>query len=276
MAITEFLRPTNFTDAREMLTADAGRAPLAGGTFLARHAPATVTGLVDLSGLDLRYVTEEKGTIRIGAMTPIIDLRDCAALGPLAREAANISTEPLRAMITVGGNVMLPLRWSDLPLLLCVCDASFVVRGARARKLNADSFFSAHPRTHMKPGDILKEVCLSLPGGMKISRKKCVRAHDDIPALHVACALRPVRGMMRDVRIAYVCQRPLPVRLPSVESLLEGTTPTHALIADAGRAARDEAGKLSDMRYSHEYLSEMIEVYTRRVVSDAAGVEEGR
>jgi CO/xanthine dehydrogenase FAD-binding subunit len=265
--ITEFLKPPSVAEALRLLRAQPERAPLAGGTFLTAHLPNKITGLVDLSGLGLDYVKRRDGAVALGAMTTLNTMAQAAALGPLAALCRDCATQPLRNAITIGGNVMQPLRWSDLPLLLTVLRASFVIRDKRQRTLIADDFFRQLPAKTVGTGGLLTEVVVPDLRRVRLARKKIVRAHDDIPALHVAVAVRLERGRARDVRIAFVAQKPLPTRLPAAEALLEGVAPTADVIRAAAEAAQAAAGPLSDIRFSGEYLGEMLGVHVRRLLT---------
>lgn len=276
MPVEEFIRPTTLKDAVALLSVKPGRSPIAGGTFLAHKTPAKIKGLVDLSHVPLNYIEKKKGTVHIGAMTTIKAISTSKKCGALAELAADISTEPLRCMITIGGNVMIPLRWSDMPLLLTLCDAEFVVQGERMRVIKAAKFFSVHPHRHLKNGEFIKEIKLGNMNKRYIARKKLLRVHDDIPALQIGVSARHVRGKLEDVRVAFVCHRPLPQRIKSVEKLIEGMKIGGEIPEKCAEKARKEAGDLHDMRYSSDYLTDVLGVYVMRLLNEiSAEKKEG-
>ena len=159
-AITCIHQPEKLSQATTLLKSGANSQPLAGGTFLGAHEPKKKTELVDLTNLGLSYIKREGTSCRIGAMATIADIARSAAAGQLAAIAGEITTEPLRHMITVGGNVMQPLRWSDLPVLFSVLNAEFIIKGIRKRQISADQFFAARPRDILKRGELLVEVVI--------------------------------------------------------------------------------------------------------------------
>ena len=267
--LAAIFRPTSLAEAVRLLK-DPARAPLAGGTFLGAHLPQQLTGLVDLSLLGLSYVKAAGGRVAIGAMTTLDELARSKALGPLAALARDMTPQPLRNMITVGGDVMLPLRWSDLPLLCCVLDAEFVLRSPRERVLGAAAFFATQPRRLLKPGELLTEIRLPAMKSACLARKKLLRSHDDVPALQTAVSVVCKRQKMSSVRIAYVAQQALPTRLRQCEALLEGQPPSPKLFAQAAEAAMAEADALKDLRFSSEYLTEMLGVHVKRMLQDCA------
>jgi CO/xanthine dehydrogenase FAD-binding subunit len=79
---------------------------------------------------------------------------------------------------------------------------------------------------------------------------------------------------MRDVRIAFVAQKPLPTRLKAAEHVLENATPGASVIAAAAEAAVAECGTLSDARYSSVYLRGVLGAYVKSCVRSCAGVDD--
>jgi len=269
-SISSIHHPGKLSEATALLNDMTNCMPLAGGTFLGVHAPTKKTEFVDLTHLGLRYIKKDGTSCRIGAMATIADIARSQVAGHLAMIAGGIATEPLRHMITVGGNVMQPLRWSDLPVLLSVLNAGFILKGGRKRRISSDSFFATRPRDILKPGELLIEVEIPNIKNIVIARKKIVRAHDDIPALHVAAAYRIHRGVVRDARIAYVSRNALPVRFKEAEKVIEGKKPGTKQFRVAARAALAEFGGITDIRFSTDYLQEMVGVYTRRILQECS------
>ncbi len=270
-AIHTFYRPKSIAEAVKILKENPAAAPLAGGTFMMLHAPKRITALVDLSHLALSYIKRRNSGVAIGAMTTFNQLARSSSVGALAEITANTATEPLRNMITVGGDVVIPFRWSDLPLIFCLLNATFVLKSPRARTLKADTFFSRQPRQTLKPGELLTEIVLPDMKPMRLARKKLVRAHDDVPGLHVAVALRMAGKKVEFVRVGCVGHKPLPMRLKETEAILRGKAPDSELIRLAAQQAEREVAGLKDIRYSSEYLREMVGVFTRRLIEECVG-----
>ncbi|RLD08668.1 MAG: hypothetical protein DRI44_09535, partial [Chlamydiae bacterium] len=115
--IKNFYKPDSVNDAVKFLKNNILATPIAGGTFLSLHASKKITSLVDLSSLNLDYIKKKSDSLVIGATTTFAQIADSKLFSPLTEITGNTATEPLRNMITAGGNVMIPLRWSDLPLV---------------------------------------------------------------------------------------------------------------------------------------------------------------
>lgn len=260
----KFHHPKTFSELSKVL--DSKSVVLAGGTFLSSHLPKNISNIVDITNLRLNYIKKLKKGIAIGALATFDEVANFNMTGCLGRFLADTATQPLRNMITVGGNVMLPLRWCDTPLLFSVLDAKFVLKSQRQRTVSSDKFFSKLPKQLLKKDEILKEIIIPDLKKIKIARKKVVRAYDDIPALQIAVAAKLSRKKFEFIRIAYVGQKPLPIRLKKAEKFLLNKVPTEELINQAAETAAKEAGKINDIRFSSEYLNEMIKVYVKRLL----------
>jgi 4-hydroxybenzoyl-CoA reductase subunit beta len=111
-------RPESVGEALRLLATHPGARVLAGGTDLVpnlKYGMYETQHLVALRGLsrELRYVREEQGEIRLGALCSIDELsRDplVAKLPALAEACAQIAGPQLRRMGTLGGNLCLDTR----------------------------------------------------------------------------------------------------------------------------------------------------------------------
>jgi len=107
-------RPRSLADALRLLRGGSA-SPIAGGTdllVLMRHGLTAPERLVDLTAVEgLSGWTRERGKgLRIGALTPLVDLETSAAFASVLpivpRALAGAATVQLRTMGTVGGNLL--------------------------------------------------------------------------------------------------------------------------------------------------------------------------
>ncbi|HET7789095.1 MAG TPA: xanthine dehydrogenase family protein subunit M [Myxococcales bacterium] len=113
------LRPASLAEALEALRANPGARVLAGGTDLVpnlKYGMYDTGQLVALRGLsrELRYLREEGGLFKLGALCTIDELAQGALLKSrlpaLAEACAQIAGPQLRRMGTLGGNLCLDAR----------------------------------------------------------------------------------------------------------------------------------------------------------------------
>ena len=115
----EVHRPESVAAAIQALAANPGARLLAGGTDLIpnlKYGMYQTRHLVALRGLsrELRYLREEEGELRLGALCIIEDLAQSELIGKklpaLAEACAQIAGPQLRRMGTLGGNLCLDTR----------------------------------------------------------------------------------------------------------------------------------------------------------------------
>lgn len=172
--IEAWLRPDSLEEALSILALKRGDvAPLGGSTSISR-----MPGLQKRFMMDLRSVGLDKiqigdgdagaGFALIGATATLSDLGRHEGLneaycGVFARMADTAASEPLRNMITAGGNAFQAFTWSELPPILLALNASFELASKeRRRALGADDFYQGHPRTKLRPDELLTGIRIPL------------------------------------------------------------------------------------------------------------------
>lgn len=164
----DYLRPTNLKDAISLLTQYDGDAmPLAGGQSLMPMmnfrvaAPEALIDLADVS--ELRGVTREGTTIRIGAMTRYVDLE----VDPLITQhipliglaLPHIAHDAIRNRGTIGGSVALADPAAEMPAIMLALTAVFEVAGLNGtRKIAADDFFEGLYETALASDELLVAI----------------------------------------------------------------------------------------------------------------------
>src|SRR5436309_12019549 len=142
---------------------------------------ASFAHLVDINrvpGLD--YVKEEKGTLRIGAMTRQAALERSDLIRtkyPILADAIPMIAGPLvRNRGTIGGNVANGDPGNDQPAIMIALGATFVVRGSKERSIPASQFYKGLYATALAPGEILTEIRVPAPppksGGAYVKLKR--------------------------------------------------------------------------------------------------------
>jgi carbon-monoxide dehydrogenase medium subunit len=166
-AAFEYVAATGIDDALEALAADEDARVLAGGQSLIplmnlRLArPGT---LVDINGvIELDYVEQSNGSVRIGALTRHRRLElDAAvtAVVPLFTEAAALVGHPhVRNRATLGGTLAHADPAAELSAALLALGGRVTVAGPRGRRsIEAADLFSGYFTTTLSQGELLVEV----------------------------------------------------------------------------------------------------------------------
>lgn len=172
----DFYTPTTVEEALELLhTHRESVAAVAGGTDLVlelnerKAAPAVVIDLKHIP--ELRYIREEGGRFRIGAMTTHAALAADARIAEtchLLHDATSLVGSPqIRNLGTIGGNIAQSSVAGD-GLAACVClNADLTLRSVRGeRTLNINEFLAAEgvqKRNGLAADELLTEISFPVP-----------------------------------------------------------------------------------------------------------------
>jgi carbon-monoxide dehydrogenase medium subunit len=257
----EYARPDSVAEALELLAANDGARPLAGGQTLVNVMKARaaspdalidLNGLEELKGLDLAA----DGTLTIGAMTTLNGLiasAEAKARPILGEVCARIADVQVRNRGTIGGNVCANDPTNHLPPLMAAVGARMtIVSREGEREVGAEEFFLGVYMTAVGPGELLARI--TVPAGKGDGFAAVTLGPDG------TCIVNAAASVNGSVRVALGCVDAVPVLL----------TPESA-DADAVRAAVREAGMTppSDVHASSEYRSHLAEVLAVRAVEQA-------
>jgi xanthine dehydrogenase small subunit len=240
--------------------------------------------LIDLSQVaELTTITSTPERVRIGAAMTHAGLasffvpgglRPCAAITELL---ARFGSPQIRARGTIGGNLANGSPIADWPPLLLALDAELEICNTRdeRRRVPVAAFYRGYKQVDLQAGEYLRTIDIpeherwSDLVAIKISK----RHEDDISSVMGAFVLPRTAGRLVGVRIAFGGMAATPVRLPTVEQVLEGNA-LDALATDAAVAElRRTLHPIDDVRASAEYRLAMAESLLRKALHAA---REGR
>ncbi len=244
----------------------AGLRVLAGGTDLmvqiqARVGLERIGHILDIWKVsELRHVTLDGGTLRVGALATYTDLLRSeavrAALPALAQVAREVGAWAIQNRGTLGGNVCNASPAGDTLPILIAAGATFVVGGPRGeRRIAAEEFFVAYRKTALAADELLlrAELPALAPGERLVYRKVGTRRAQSISRASLAVRARVEAGAFRGVRIAAGCVAPVPLRCRATEAALEGGGPGAAAFAAARAALDGEIRPIDDLRATAAY-----------------------
>ena len=237
---------------------------------------ASFAHLVDINrvpGLD--YIKEEKGTLRIGAMTRQAALERSDVIKskyPILADAVPLIADPLvRNRGTIGGNVANGDPGNDQPAIMIALGATFVVRGAKERSIAANQFYKGLYDTALARSEILTEVRIPIPpaksGG---AYAKLKRKTGDFAVAAAAVQLTLGKnGSVERAGIALTNAGLTPIEAADAAKYLVGKIPDEKTIAEAAKMAAAKSSPSADRRGSVEYKKEMARVLTTRALRKA-------
>ncbi len=237
--------------------------------------------LIDIHKLDgeLRYVTEDAGELRVGALARHRDLLESPVVRErytLLADAEKFIADPLvRNMGTVGGSFAHADPAEDLPAAFVALGADAVVCGPRGERRVAVEDLSVGPfETVIEPDEILTEVRVPrAPQGS--SYIKVERRAGDYAAAAVGVALWMSGEEIEDARIGMCGVGSTTLRARQAEEVLKGQGPDAGLYRRAGGRAAEECDPTHDARGTPEYKRDLVRVLVGRAMEQAVARARG-
>src|SRR5216684_3967853 len=261
----EYACPTTVSEAVALLASRDGDAKaLAGGQSLLPMLAfrlAQPALLVDLRKLaDLRQIKISIDGVTLGAMVrwrEFLDDARLAAAHPLLKAAvAHVAHYQIRNRGTVGGSLAHADPAAEMPGIAVTCEAEIAVAGtAGARVIAAADFFQGPLTTALAPDEIIVEVRLpKWPARRRWGFQEFARRRGDF-AMAAAAVFYDLDdgGKARNAHVGAIGVADRPLRLPTVEAVLNGRAIDAAAIAEAEAAACAAVDPPDDIHASAAY-----------------------
>ncbi|WP_371227901.1 FAD binding domain-containing protein [Roseovarius sp. 2305UL8-3] len=287
----EYLRPASIREAIEMKAAHKDRARVwAGGTDMLLHFKRKMLDIdycIDLTHIDeLRFISEDAGVFRIGAMATLDDLDRASATNPaseaLGETARMMCTKQTRTIATVGGNMCHASPSADLSPPLTALGAEAVIVGLNGeRTMPLEDFHEGVNKTALAADELLTEIRIqNSTGRIAASYNRVARTVVDIALVSSAVCLRlDDDGNIDRAGVALGAVAPSVLRVSGAEGVLSGATLDHAvngLAKQAGEQAAKSARAISDIRASDTYRTDMTAVLTARGIQKCVANLKGK
>ena len=222
--------------------------------------------LVDISGLDseLRYIEDEGGALRIGALTRHREVLESPVVRErytLLADAERLIADPLvRNMGTIGGDLANADPAEDLPAAFVALDSEVLVRGPDGgRTVHIDDLYVGPYETSLEHGEVLTEIRVPrTPGGSAYSKVK--RKTGDYAAAAIGVALSMEGEEIESIRIGLCGVGSRTLRARGAEEALTGERPGSEAYRRAGEIAAEECDPIEDARGSVEYKRDLVRV----------------
>ena len=284
--ITTYLAPRSLEEAvKAMVAGDV--TVFCGGTDLtpqtdsgARQYSANLMNIRRIAGMG--GIAEKDGSIRIGALTTVTEIRRdplIAKVAPILAEAAeHFASDQIRNAASVGGNLCNASPAGDMINPLLVLDAvvelaSWANGAMQLRTVPLEKFFTGPRKSVKKPEELLTAVVFKKPAADFVGwfRKSGPRPALEISTVSVGIGGNLAGGVFRNVRVAMGSVAPTPLRARNVEAALEGKPLSAETIRAAVAATRADAKPIDDVRASAWYRGHLVKVFVEEVLNDVRG-----
>jgi carbon-monoxide dehydrogenase medium subunit len=231
--------------------------------------------LIDINDLhELAYIREEKGEIRIGALTRHVELLKSELLArhfPVFRDAETVIADPVvRNRGTIGGSLCQADAAEDLSAVCTAVKALAVIRGAAGeRMVGMDEFHVGPYTTAVGAAELDTEVRIPLRTGGGSAHEKVERRAGDWAIAAASAAVWIEGGRISDVGIALSAVGLTTIHLSRAEELLRGQAPSEELYGQAGEIASADCSPSADGRGPIDYKRHLAGVVTARALRRA-------
>lgn len=281
----EYFEPLSIEETVSLLKKYGDKAKvLAGGTDLVPQMkekttrPEFVISIGRIANLDYIRFNGEKG-LKIGALTTIRSIEQSPQLQPkyglIYQSASQMASIAVRNVATVGGNLCNASPSADIATALMALSATVKLVGATGERIvPLEDFFTGPGATILKTNELLTEVQIPSPpahtAGVYI--KYTTRGGEELALIGVAAllTLSAGDGTCTDAKLALGAVAPTPIRARRAEGVLKGKKIDQELIEKAALTASDESSPIDDIRGSAEYRREMLKIFTRDAIRQAA------
>ena len=225
-------RPVNLIDALKVRS-ETDVIVLAGGTDLmvkyrnpALIMPEIKKDLLYIGHLkELKGITSEGGTIRIGAATTLDDLEENAITPSILKKAIKeLASLSIRNVATIGGNIANASPAGDTISPLIAMDGSIILKSLKGeRRLPINKFILGPGKTVLEDNEIIEAI--------EIKDKKFNREYYKKVGTRLANALSKINFVglafiendtLMDIRIAIGAVAPVVMKSEEIEKKLQG------------------------------------------------------
>jgi probable selenate reductase FAD-binding subunit len=275
----DYLQPDTLREAYRLMESAEGKAKyIAGGTDLMVHiktkavqpdALVSLTRIQELSGMI------QNEDLVLGSMTLLRDIERDALIAQnysaLAQAASALATPQIRNVATVGGNLCNSAPSADCASPLLALEARLTVEGPGGqREVAIEDFFTGPGKTCMDMTEILTKIKIPIPHrDTRMAFLKLGRVTTDIAIVNAAVCLAVEKNTCRKCRLAVGAVAPVPLRLSSVEKMIEGQEISDELLNAAKHMAEEAVSPITDVRSTQHYRRIMSGVLVKRVIEKA-------
>jgi xanthine dehydrogenase small subunit len=197
----------------------------------------------------------------IGASVTVTDMlvhKGLQSIFPkLSEHLKLISSEPIRNMGTVAGNIMNASPIADVVVFLLALDAKVHLKnneGGR-RSVLLRKFYHGYKQTDLKEGELIEKVEFAMPGAgvffnfEKVSKRRFL----DIASVNSAMRIQVEGNKILKANLSAGGVFPFPFYAEKTAQFLTGKMLDEQMLLDASEILQEEVAPISDIRGTKEY-----------------------
>lgn len=209
---------------------------------------------------ELRGITDEGGTLRVGALATYTQLISSDLvqrhIPSLAAASRTIGAIQIQNRGTIGGNIVNASPAGDSLPVLAAYDVEIEIGSARGtRRVAFNEFYTGYRRTKLEPDELVLAVRIPKlkDGERDFFWKVGTRRAQAISKTVLAAKAKMSRATIEAIAIGVGSVAPTVIRATRTERLLTGATLTSTLVEQARRLIAQEIAPITDLRSTEHY-----------------------
>jgi xanthine dehydrogenase small subunit len=205
---------------------------------------------------NLKGIRVENGKCIIGAATTASEIEQSSIIREMIPEIVSyfklISSEPIRNMGTIAGNIVNASPIGDLSIIFLALNAN-VNLGSRAIPLR--EFFLGYKKIDLHADEYVRSIDFLIPQEPLIFNfeKVSKRTHLDIASVNSAIQVNFDGEKVKYIFLSAGGVSPIPLLLTKTSDFLKGKAISSDIILKANKIMQDEISPIGDVRGSIEY-----------------------
>ena len=238
---------------------------VAGGTDLyVRHADTLAASPVVLNydNACLKGITFENGICTLGAGTTVTELLEddtfISYFPKLKQHLRLVSSQQIRNMATLAGNIVNASPIGDLTIFLLALDAKLIIQEQQAfitRTVALKDFYTGYKQYDLKPEELILDITFELPDSNTYFNfeKVSKRTHLDIASVNTAASFQVEKEIIKQAHIAIGGVAAVPTYLSQTSAFLIGKDATKETMLLAQEILQKEISPIGDIRGTANY-----------------------
>jgi len=261
--------PKNLKEALKLINRQ-GVILHAGGTRILKTQTKSITGLVDVGGLGLDYIKQDKNKFHIGSVVTFGEIvqysRETGNLKMLSASLAQAASTPLRNRITVGGSLKDFPLWSSLYAPLIALDAKVNIVGKKNNTLSIEDYVS---KGTIKIKHLIKEIIVPSDENLIWGVKRFTLIRFEYPLFNIAVSFKMKKDIIEEAKFVITGVQGRFKRFKRAENIFNGKKLSEELIQKADKYITPKF--ISDYKYSAGYKEKVAKVYFNDLLTEIAG-----
>ena len=240
-----------------------GKPRVSGGTdlYVQQHDTLVEQDVTLLFGRPaLKGITVEGGICTLGAQTTVADMLHSEALQAmfprLSEQLKLVSSTPIRAISTLGGNFVNASPIGDMTAFFIALNAQLQIEGpSGTRRIFLKNLYKGYKTLDLAPDELITAVSFAvLPANSRFNFEKVSkRTHLDIASVNTAMQITMDGNTITGVHLSAGGIGPVPTFLEKTCAWLQGKDLNSQTVRTAAEILQTEISPISDVRGSADY-----------------------